>query len=56
MKLSKNLKKTNIFPHYRGEGLHFVNGNLFTVGGGRIAFTPVTDLNKTFDLYLGNPV
>ena len=58
LKINKYVNfKPNVVFHYlfifSGQGLHYVNGYLFTVGGGRIAFTPVSDLNKTFDSYIG---
>jgi len=38
---------------HKGRGLYFVCDNLFIVGGGRIAFGSVTDLDKQLDEFIG---
>merc|ERR1719383_949571 len=44
-----NLKTTI----HKGRGLFAVNGYLFVVGGGRVAFSQLTNLNKQLDQYIG---
>jgi len=38
---------------HKGRGLFYVNDHLFVVGGGRIAFASVTQLDKQLDQYIG---